>query len=88
MNAILLMSFCVGNIIGPLTFRQKDAPAYTPAKITIVAVDSTAIALTASLFLYYKWENRRRDRNPSEHRPNIEFLDLTDRENKELRYKY
>ncbi|KAK5105721.1 hypothetical protein LTR62_002337 [Meristemomyces frigidus] len=88
MNALLLMSFCVGNIIGPLTFRQKDAPSYTPAKITIVAVDSTAIVLTATLLLYYKWENKRRDRNPPAHRPNIEFLDLTDRENKELRYKY
>lgn len=26
MNAVLLMSFCVGNILGPLTFRDQDAP--------------------------------------------------------------
>jgi hypothetical protein len=88
MNAILLMSFSLGNILGPLTFRQKDAPEFTPAKITIVAVDSVTIVLTIVLLLYYKWENSRRDRNPQERRENIEFADLTDRENLELRYKY
>lgn len=44
MNAILLMSFCLGNILGPLTFRDEDAPSYTPAKITIVAVDLVAVS--------------------------------------------
>lgn len=88
MNAILLMSFCLGNIIGPLTFRQQDAPQYLPAKITILAVDSTTIVLTILLVLYYRWENTRRDRHPQEHRENIEFADLTDKENTELRYKY
>ncbi|KAJ6114448.1 MFS general substrate transporter [Penicillium sp. IBT 16267x] len=87
-NAILLMSFCVGNILGPLTFRDKDAPNYTPAKITIVAVDSATIVLTTILLLYYKWENKRRDQRPQEHQQNIEFLDLTDRQNKEFRYRF
>lgn len=88
MNAILLMSFCVGNILGPLTFRDKDAPNYTPAKITIVAVDSVTIVLTTMLLIYYKWENKRRDQRPLEHQENIEFLDLTDRQNKEFRYRF
>lgn len=88
MNAILLMSFCLGNILGPLTFRQKDAPNFTPAKVTIVAVDSVTIVLTGILLLYYKWENHRRDQRPQDHQENIEFLDLTDRQNQEFRYKY
>jgi hypothetical protein len=82
------MSFCVGNILGPLTFRDKDAPNYTPAKITIVAVDSVTVVLTTMLLLYYKWENKRRDQIPQEHQENIEFLDLTDRQNKEFRYRF
>lgn len=82
------MSFCIGNILGPLTFRDKDAPKYIPAKITIVAVDSVAIVLAMGLALYYWFENRRRDRNPPEHQENVEFADLTDGQNKELRYKY
>jgi hypothetical protein len=36
-NATLLMSFCLGNIIGPLTFRGATAPVYIPAKIAIMA---------------------------------------------------
>lgn len=34
---------------------------------------------------YYSWENKRRDRLEQGHKENIEFLDLTDRENKEFR---
>ncbi|PVI05505.1 MFS general substrate transporter [Periconia macrospinosa] len=88
MNAILLMSFCLGNILGPLTFRNEDKPEYTPAKVTIVAVDSTVVVAVLILLAYYRWENKRRDSLGKEHRPDIEFSDLTDKENIELRYKY
>lgn len=88
MNAILLMSFCLGNILGPLTFRDEDAPGFVPAKVTIVAVDSSVCVVVLVLLFYYRWENRRRDDAGIEHRRDIEFSDLTDRENKELRYKY
>ena len=111
-NAIILIGFCVGNILGPLSmivlpihtkciiffivltqlqssaFRNQDAPQYLPAKITIVAVDSVAILLAITLLLYYKWENKRRDRSPQEYQHALEFADLTDKENKQLRYKY
>ncbi|RMY87050.1 hypothetical protein D0862_10776 [Hortaea werneckii] len=90
MNALLLMSFCLGNILGPLTFRTKDAPAYVPAKVTIVAVDSVAILSTVALLVYYRWQNTKRDRSMAgqDHKRDIEFSDLTDIENKEFRYKY
>ncbi|KKY21078.1 putative allantoate permease [Phaeomoniella chlamydospora] len=89
MNAILLMSFCLGNIIGPLTFREGDAPDYIPAKITIVVTVSFAIIMTFVLLGYYSWENRRRDRLGlgNQHVTDSEFLDMTDRENTEFRYQ-
>lgn len=31
-----LIAYCVGNIIGPQTFRPKDAPRYVPGEITII----------------------------------------------------
>ena len=34
--AMYLIAYCVGNIIGPQTFRPKDAPRYVPAEITIL----------------------------------------------------
>ena len=91
MNAILLMSFCVGNIVGPLTFTSKSAPDYLPAKATIVGVCSAAAVLAGVLEGYYIWENKRRDRLASEghvlHKDDIEFADVTDRKNKEFRYR-
>ncbi|KAJ5439212.1 uncharacterized protein N7458_010210 [Penicillium daleae] len=87
MNAILLMSFCLGNILGPLTFRTQDEPDYIPAKIALVATISVAIIFVMILRGYYGWENRRRDRRHEgeAHVQNSEFLDLTDRENPEFR---
>lgn len=91
MNAILLMSFCLGNIIGPLTFRGNDAPDYIPAKITIIVTCAFAAAMTLVLRFYYVWENKRRDRlaerTGMEHKADIEFADVTDRANKEFRYR-
>ncbi|POS76735.1 allantoate permease [Diaporthe helianthi] len=89
MNAVLLMSFCLGNIIGPLTFRGKDGPDYIPAKVAIVVTSAFACCTTALLMAYYKYENKRRDDLVSEvvHQENSEFLDLTDKENLEFRYR-
>lgn len=87
MNAVLLMSFCLGNIIGPETFQARDAPNYIPAKIAIVVTTVLAICLTLILRTVYSMENKRRDRLMIgvEHKENQEFLDLTDRENGEFR---
>lgn len=91
MNAILLISFCLGNIIGPLTFRAADAPTYIPAKITIIVTCATAAVLVLILRVYYQWENKRRDRKAEEvglgHKADIEFADVTDRKNAEFRYR-
>jgi hypothetical protein len=77
-----------GNILGPLTFRDEDAPVYLPAKLSIVVVDSVAIAATVALLMYYRWQNKKRDAAVVEHTRDVEFADLTDRENMEFRYKY
>ncbi|KAI9812175.1 MAG: hypothetical protein M1827_004841 [Pycnora praestabilis] len=88
MNAVLLMSFCLGNIIGPETFQAKDTPDYIPAKIAIVVTLYIAACLTMFLRLYYIRENKRRDGvMVAEEKPHLvdnEFMDLTDRENHEF----
>ncbi|KAL5688964.1 hypothetical protein EMGR_000303 [Emarellia grisea] len=82
LNTIVLMSFCLGNILGPLTFRTEDEPDYMPAKIAIVATVSVAVVFSVLLKRYYMYENRRRDIQAEGHGPeNSDFLDLTDREN-------
>jgi predicted MFS family arabinose efflux permease len=90
MNAILLMSFCLGNIIGPLTFRREDSPDFVPAKITIIVTCAVAAGLALVLQAYYGWENKKRNRRAegaAAHVQDQEFLDLTDRENQSFRYK-
>ncbi|KAF2190156.1 MFS general substrate transporter [Zopfia rhizophila CBS 207.26] len=89
MNAILLMSFSAGNIIGPLTFRQRMRRTFTPAKINIIATCAFAGVMAVVLRRYYNWENRKKDRLVGDIRreEDTEFADLTDRENKEFRYR-
>jgi hypothetical protein len=87
MNAIMLMSFCLGNILGPLTFRTKDAPNYTPAKIGIVATLAIAIVTSVLLRYHYIWENRRRNQQHEGEvrQENSGFLNMTDRNNRHFR---
>ncbi|PNS15701.1 High-affinity nicotinic acid transporter [Sphaceloma murrayae] len=86
MNAILLMSFCIGNIIGPLTFRGSVTGAFVAIIVTCVFASAMAVVLR----FYYLWENKRRDRAMAEkglhHTRDVEFADKTDRENPEFRY--
>lgn len=93
-SAAFLVSYCVGNVIGPQTFRAKDAPNYEPARVTMAACMATAAAGLFLLLLVNVMENRRRDKKFKEDPnyyiapENAEFLDLTDFENKNFRYSY
>lgn len=40
--ALVSGSFSVGSIIRPQTFQTRDAPGYTPAKITVLATQAAA----------------------------------------------
>lgn len=75
-------------MVGPLTFRDSDAPQYIPAKVTIVAVLSLCMIAVLLLDWMYIRENKKRDReqaqNPQEIR-DIEFMDLTDKQNRHFR---
>ncbi|KAH8880125.1 allantoate permease [Thozetella sp. PMI_491] len=90
MNALLLISFCLGNVFGPLSFQDKDKPDYIPAKITIVLTCSLSCLCVLALMAYYHFENQRRDQRMSSitHQENSEFFDLTDRQNPEFRYRW
>ena len=86
-------SFSVGNIIGPQTFQAKDAPRYTPAKITVLATQAAGAWMAFILFLNYVWANKRKNTASVEveaTNQNEEHLweDLTDKKNKTFRYVY
>ncbi|KAJ5668948.1 Major facilitator superfamily domain general substrate transporter [Penicillium macrosclerotiorum] len=88
--ALYLIGYCVGNIIGPQTFRPKDAPQYIPAEITIIVCLAVALCIMVFIWWWYRKENARKLEIQS--RPdyvrleNQEWLDLTDRENPDFTY--
>lgn len=89
--SLIAGSFSIGNIVGPQTFRAKDAPHYVPAKITVLATQAGAALMTVLLFLHYVRENRRRETacaGVSEQTESDLWKDKTDKENRAFRYVY
>lgn len=89
-NLLTTHSTGTGNIIGPQTFRPKDAPRYVPAEITIIVCYS--LCLLDILFIHF-WcvrQNKIKERKRADpgyvKLENQEWLDLTDRENAEFVY--
>ncbi|RMD42086.1 hypothetical protein DV735_g3027, partial [Chaetothyriales sp. CBS 134920] len=90
-----------GNIVGPLLFNKKDAPAYHPGLKKVLAIFCTLLAVVgmqvAVLVFLNQLQGRRRVANG---KPKYikdwttvtlgqnAFLDLTDRENDEFVYVY
>lgn len=91
-SALVAGSFSIGNIIGPQTFQSRDKPEYRPAKISVLATQAGAAVVSVVLFLYYKYQNRRRDQKVGH--VNEDMIDetkwagLTDRQNPSFRYVY
>lgn len=91
--SIYLVSYCIGNMIGPQTFKPKFAPDYKESKVIMAACSAASLCLMVILYFVNVIENKKRDRdserlgdayfNPPE---NYEFMDLTDFENKNFRY--
>ncbi|KAK8206625.1 Allantoate permease [Zalaria obscura] len=88
--ALYLIGYCVGNIIGPQTFRPKDAPRYVPAEITIICC--WGVCLVDMFFIYFYCKKQNKKKAEMRAHPdyvkleNQEWLDLTDRENPEFIY--
>jgi hypothetical protein len=94
------MSAChgIGNIIGPQTFQDKDKDrGYLPAKVTVLVSQAMCAVVFVTLWQYYLWENRIRDRlfkheEALEDDTGVEltttesWAGLTDKENKRFRY--
>jgi hypothetical protein len=91
-NALTLMAFCVGNLIGPQLFQASDAPSYNAAKITLIVTMAAVVLLALVLRQLTVWENAKRDREAGSEEEafaaDLAFLDLTDIQNRRFRYVY
>lgn len=75
-GAVLFTGYCVGNIIGPQTFKSSEKPGYRSAYVAMLI--GYCVKLIAVLVLYlYMWSvNKRRDRESAS------GIQLTDEEEK------
>ncbi|WVQ85413.1 hypothetical protein IAT38_007578 [Cryptococcus sp. DSM 104549] len=89
------LGYCVGCILGPQTFRASDAPNYPVAKGVMLAFIIMSGVCLALLWLVHFLENRRRDKADAADKAagivhevpwNVEFLDLTDKQQRAFRY--
>ncbi|KAF2457743.1 putative MFS allantoate transporter [Lineolata rhizophorae] len=88
--AMYLVAYCVGNIIGPQTFRADEAPRYVSGEVTIIVCWSLCVLDIVFIWWYCRHMNRKKEaiRNAPGYvkLENQEWLDLTDRENPEFVY--
>ncbi|CAH0022158.1 unnamed protein product [Clonostachys rhizophaga] len=59
---ILLLGYGAGNLIGPQTFREAQAPAYTGGTITMLSCYCTAILLMGLYLIVARLENHHKDK--------------------------
>ena len=58
----MFTGYCVGNIIGPQTFKQSEAPAYHSAYIAMLVGYVVKLLAISVLYLYMWRQNAQRDR--------------------------
>ena len=77
----------LGNFVGPLLFKPKDAPVYAPGFI-VVLITAIIAALLAIVYRYVCiWDNRQRDKTGTmEAFEHAYEDDLTDKKNPQFRY--
>lgn len=87
---MFLVAYCVGNLVGPQTFRESDAPDYNGAKIAMVVCSVASFLFILAIWALMLIENRRREKLANQEKfariENHEFADLTDKENPLFRY--
>ncbi|GBF65768.1 transporter [Trichophyton mentagrophytes] len=60
--SILYIGYAVGNLIGPQTFRDSQAPAYTGGFIAMLACYCSCILLMGMYWILAAWMNKRASR--------------------------
>ena len=88
-NALTLVAFCAGNILGTQTFQNKQAPGYISGKISIIATLSALCLVVVVLRVWNDQLNKRKrkalaemsEEEKEELRERMAFADQTDRRN-------
>ncbi|KAH7051125.1 major facilitator superfamily domain-containing protein [Macrophomina phaseolina] len=93
-GAMMFTGYCVGNIIGPQTFKDSEAPGYHSAYIAMLVGYIVKLGAVIVLYIYMWSVNKKRDREQADMSPEelereaVEagMRDMTELENKGFRY--
>ncbi|KAJ5783273.1 hypothetical protein N7457_005047 [Penicillium paradoxum] len=92
-SALMFAAYCIGNIVGPQFFIPSEEPSYLTGIKASMAGLAFGIFFLVCLYIFYVWENRRRDRlygSPMEMTETEELQDelsnKTDHEIESFRY--
>lgn len=89
-STVLLVGYCVGNMIGPQTFRESQAPGYAGAKTAMLVSYCAGAAALLGIYVIYYTRNKKRsvDREQIEQviSDKVAFADLTDLQNPDFVY--
>jgi MFS family permease len=93
-SAALFTGYCVGNIIGPQTFRDSEKPGYRSAYVAMLVGYSVKLAAVLVLFAYMAGVNKKRDKEAAdgivglteEEAVEEGMRDVTEIDNKGFRY--
>ncbi|KAE8147348.1 major facilitator superfamily domain-containing protein [Aspergillus avenaceus] len=93
MNAIFFLAYCVGNIIGPQTFQDSDAPNYSHGYEGLLSCLVVAMVSISAYGVLCYLENKKRDREQGSGGDDTgveipAFSDETDKEKRNFRYTY
>ena len=80
------ISWAIGNIIGPQTFKEDQAPAYTGGTVAMIVCYVIAIIMILAYGAVCHLSNKRRVEEITERAGEQDWLDLTDKENSAFRY--
>lgn len=89
-NALLMIGFCVGNIVSPECFLASQKPTYSTAKVTFAVGAAITVGLEITMLLINIRDNLKRDKKETPPKPEegLDFADLTDFEQPGFRYAY
>ncbi|KAJ5376446.1 hypothetical protein N7509_013332 [Penicillium cosmopolitanum] len=92
-TSAFFVSYCVGNLIGPQLFFEREAPRYQSGFASMIACFAAQIVIVGVMYVVNARENRRRDRlnaNVSENDQaavvSVGLSDMTDVQNLHFRY--
>jgi len=93
-GALFFSTYCIANIVSPQTFLASQAPRYQTGIVVSLAAFAMNIVLFSVLYVVYRRANAARDRDQDGQGSEDDtwdllnaFSNLTDKENKRMRYK-